>query len=394
MFITARLLGPEGRGVLATVGAWVSLIAALAGLSLGEVSQHRIQGRNRRDWLPEFLGTLIFFAVVLSALSGLVAFVLYRATGGALISGVPSMVVVVAFLALPLLVWDDYVRNLLFAAGKARTYNIMQVVGGTIGLGATLLLLVGFGLGVLGALLAQLLSQTFVAIVALLALTRAAAGRIVVSWREAREMVGGALKLHANTIGTILLVHTDTLMLNHLATTSEVGWYQLSYQLTVIMLIVPQAGSMILYSRMAEIGPDQLWEEQKRLIIQVLGLMTILSVIAYFAAPVVVIWLAGPAFEPSVKVFRWLLPILLGMSLAQLMAPQWIARGIFIPTSVLTICAAIANAVLNYVWIPAYGMMGAVSATLVSYFGIVVLVQMLFAVWCDTRHRALQRGAP
>lgn len=391
MFITARLLGPEGRGVLATIVAWVSLIATVAGLSLGEVSQHRIQQRGRPDWLPEILGTLVFFAVVLSALAGLIVFVLYQTTGGALISGVPTLVVVLAFLALPLMVWDDYAQNLLFAAGRARTFNIMQIVGGTIGLGAIVLLVVVYGLGVLGAILAQLFTQTLMSTASLVVLIRNAAGRLVVSLREARGMAGGALRLHVNTIGVILLAHTDTLMLNHLTTTSEVGWYQLGYQLMIVMLIVPQAGSMILYARMAEVGPDLLWVEQKKLIVQVIGLMVLLSVIAYFIAPLAVIWLAGPAFEPSIKVFRWLLPVLLGMSLAQLMAPQWIARGIFVPTSVLTICAAIANVVLNYIWIPTYGMMGAVSATLVSYFGIVVVVQVFFAVWCDTKHRTLRK---
>lgn len=392
MFVTARFLGPEGRGVLATIVAWVTLTATMAGLSLGEVSQHRLQKRYRTDWLPEILGTMVFFAVTLSALAGLIVFALYRATDGALISGLPTVVVVVAFIALPLMIWDDYAQYLLFAVGKARTFNIMQMVGGTIGLGSIVLLLVVFGLGVLGALVAQIFTQALMSLVSLVALTRAAAGRLVVSLREAREMAGGALRLHVNTIGVILLAHTDTLMLNHLATTSEVGWYQLGYQLILVMLIVPQAGSMILYSRMAEVGPDQLWVEQKKLIIQVLGLMVLLSSVAYFAAPLAVALLAGAAFEPSVSVFRWLLPVLLGMSLAQLMAPQWIARGIFIPTSILTICAAIANAGLNYLWIPAHGMIGAVWATLVSYFGLVVIVQLSFAVWCDTKHQAVRTG--
>ena len=49
LFITARILGPEGQGILAAAIAWVRMFASFGGLSLGQVMQHRFQAQK---WEP------------------------------------------------------------------------------------------------------------------------------------------------------------------------------------------------------------------------------------------------------------------------------------------------------------------------------------------------------
>ncbi|HPG71289.1 MAG TPA: polysaccharide biosynthesis C-terminal domain-containing protein, partial [Syntrophales bacterium] len=107
-----------------------------------------------------------------------------------------------------------------------------------------------------------------------------------------------------------------------------------------------------------------------------------LTVGAYFAAPGLVL-LAGNAFTPSVDLFRMLLPVPLGMSLAQLMTNQWIGRGFFLTTTTLTLATALLNIVLNYLLIPVFGVRGAVWSMIGVYAGLAVMVQLSFALWCD-----------
>ena len=40
--LTARLLGPEGRGQVATITTWVGMFSTFAYLSLGQVALHRM----------------------------------------------------------------------------------------------------------------------------------------------------------------------------------------------------------------------------------------------------------------------------------------------------------------------------------------------------------------
>lgn len=391
MFITARLLGPEGRGVLVIVVAWASLFASFAGLSLGQVSQYRIQLIGRAGWLPGILGVLFFFAGVLSLIACLVAFVVYQATGGAFFAEVPGAVFAVGFLLLPLLIWEEYGSHLLMAADRVRARNVALVTGRTIGIAALIVFLVVLGMGVMGALLAEITALALIAIIGIVVLWRAAGRGISVQWGEVGGMLTGALKLHLNTIGAVLLVQANVVMLGYLATPSDVAWYQLGFQMIAAMLVIPNVASMIVYSRMAELGPDGVWPEQKRLIVQMLGVAAVLSLAMYFLAPSIVHILAGPDFEPSIEVIRALVFAVPAMYLVQLMTPQWIGRGVFLPTSVVTLTTAAANIALNFVLIPDYGIMGAVWAMLAAYLGVAVVVQLCFAVWCEAKYRAARQ---
>lgn len=383
LFLTARLLGPDGRGTVASVIAWVSLFATVAGLSLGQVAQYRIQEIKSTEWLPKIFGTLTFLVIILSLLASIAVLITFYLSEGQLFRGISGSLLAVGILMVPLIIWEDYGSFLLSATNRLRTYNLSQVVGRTIGLIILLVTVYWYGLGVLGAIVSQLSGQLIVALIGFLAIKRLTNRQVSIDIKEIKLLLKGASKLHPNTVGTFILVQSNILMLNHFASKAEIGWYQLSYQIIMTMLAIPQAASMVLFSRMAEIGPNDLWPEQKRVVMQVLVFMLFISLIAYFLMPFVITLLAGPSFKPSIKVFHLLLPVVLGMSLAILLTNQWIGRGIFIPSTILTLGTAIANLLINFFTIPRYGMIGAVWSSLVVFVGITVLTQLFFAYYCE-----------
>src|SRR4051812_45083101 len=71
--ITARALGPEGRGTIATAVTWSLLFATVGYLSLGQVAIHRATGRNSSQWLGPTLGVLLAMAAAVTVLGWLVA---------------------------------------------------------------------------------------------------------------------------------------------------------------------------------------------------------------------------------------------------------------------------------------------------------------------------------
>ncbi|UCG17831.1 MAG: oligosaccharide flippase family protein [Phycisphaerales bacterium] len=386
--VTARILGPDGRGVLVAVISWMTLFASVASLSLGEVSQYWIQLNRKRNWLPPLLGSMLLCLAGLSLLAAAVAIALYWWSDGALMRNIPASFFAIGMLLIPFIIWEQYARYLLLGVGKITLYNIAQVLGGTVGIVAVVGFLAILKQGVSGALFAHMSGVAVFAVIALVSLLRVTSFRIEIDMAGIRRLLGDAMKLHLNTIGVLLMAHANILMLNHYSSTEEVGWYQFSMQLVMAMLIVPQAGAMILYSRVAENGPDRTWPEQKRLIGQIFAVMMVFSVAAYLLAPELVVLLGGAEFEPSVVVFRQLIPVLFGMSFALLMGPQWIGRGVFLLTSIVTVVTGIVNVCLNLFLIPAHGMMGAVWSMNLSFFLIVVIVQSVFAGWVERKSRA------
>jgi O-antigen/teichoic acid export membrane protein len=391
LFITARILGPEGQGILAATIAWVRMFASFGGLSLGQVVQHRFQVQKSESWLSCILGTLLTLCVLFTLLTCAVVFLIYWSTDGAFFKGIPPAVLAIGLIMLPFLIWEEYGSSLLILANRLRTYNAAQFIGRTAGLAALVILLVWMDTKVIGAFVAHVSGQVILASVALVALLSMTPSRPFFSTFEAKALLGGSAKLHLNTIGAFLLAQSTILMLSYLATQEEVGWYSLAYQTVSVLLIIPQSATMVLYSKMATAGPNGIWPEQKKIVIRVMAFLTVLSAAAYFAAPGVV-FLAGDEFIPSIDLFRLLLPVLLGMSLAQLMTNQWIGRGFFLSTTILTLGTALLNILLNYFLIPRFGVNGAVWSMLAAYAGLAVMVQLAFAFWCEKEwRRGIQR---
>lgn len=388
VLVTARMLGPHGQGVIAGATAWVGLIATMAGLSLGQVSQHVIQLKQRRDWLPNIFGTLLYLLGILSFLAFLFAGILYFITQGSFFGKIDPLVLTVAFCMLPMLIWDEYSSNLLASAGRLRTYNLMQVAGRTLWMVLIVILVVVLGLGVFGALIAQILGQLLVALASIYFLW-VAAGRVIrVGRSEIRHILHGSLRLHINTIASFLLGQTSILVLNHYFSKADVGWYYLSWQMVTILSVIPQSVSIVLYAKMADVGPNGIWPAQKRLLLYTMALMLLLITISYLIGPRILITMVGTKYLPSTQYFRLLLPALLGITLAQIMAPQWIGRGLLLQTTVVTAVTAIANLGAQIILVPRYGIIGVVWSTIMSYTVIAVIVQLGFIFWCQQRYTA------
>ena len=385
LVLTAWLLGAENRGVLVVVITWSALFAAVAGLSLGQVSHHEIQLRGTRDWLPDLAGTMLAMGVGLSivAYAGFVLMSWLQPL--APFRGVPRHIVALAGLLIPLVVLDEYLRNLLSASHRARWYAVAQSTGGL--LRAVLVYLAAGPLhsGVGGVLLGLVASQFLVVGLEMWAIRVAAGGCLKVNARYALSLLRGAMRLHPNTIASFLLAYSNVLLLSQLDTKSSVAWFQLALQLASTLLLLPQAAAMKFLGVIARDGPDAAWPEQRRAIAQVMCVVLLLAFVTAAVAGMLVKLVAGPEFLPAVELLRWLLPAMVGLSLAELLAPQWYGRGFFLLSTSLTVVVATANVALNYVFIARYGVVGAAWGTTISCVGVVVVAQLAFAAWCDRR---------
>ena len=388
LVLTAWLLGAENRGVLVVVITWSALFAAVAGLSLGQVSHHEIQLRGTRDWLPDLTGTMLAIGVGLSivAFVGFVLMSWLQPMGP--FRGVPRHIVALAGLLIPLVVLDEYLRNLLSASHRARWYAVAQSTGGVL---RTVLVYLAAGplqMGVGGVLFGLVASQLLVVGLEMWAIRVAAGSPLKVNTRYALSLLRGAMCLHPNTIASFLLAYSNVLLLSQLDTKSSVAWFQLALQLASTLLLLPQAAAMKFLGVIAQDGPDAAWPEQRRAIAQVMCVVLLLASVTAAVAGMLVKLVAGPEFLPAVELLRWLLPAMVGLSLAELLAPQWYGRGLFLLSTSLTVVVATANVVLNYVLIGRYGVVGAAWGTTISCVGLVVVAQLAFAAWCDRRSHA------
>jgi len=368
--LTARLLGPEGRGQVATISTWVAMFSTITYLSLGQVALHRMADDREHKRFGSLLGSLLLLAVILTMIGWLVALGLYWTNPKGVFKGIEVFPLFVGFLALPFMIWEQYGSSLLMGLEHIRTYNRYQVIGRTVSVITVFILVGSLGFGVTGVMESNLLGEIIIAmggIGFLFAFARSKGLTCRPNKAEIKALLSGALKLHFNAIGTFLFTSANILILNHYHGPEQTGYFQLVTQLLGVFMIIPQAATMVIYGKVAKIGVNAAWKDNKRLLIQINLGMIVLIVIAALISPWGIILLAGESFRPAVEPFQWMLLGLIGMTFSTVMAPQWIGRGYFWQAAALTLLLGIINFVANLWLIPQFGIKGAVYAFLGTY---------------------------
>jgi O-antigen/teichoic acid export membrane protein len=390
LFITARYLGPEGRGIYAAAYAWVALAATLGSLSLGQVVIHHAAGRPVDVWLPETVGTCLAITAGATAVVWLAVVVVYGISGGQFFDNLNGPVLFLAFLALPFLMAVQTNRYILNAMDRLRTANGAQLVGATLGVIGVVFFVAILGYGVPGALLATLLGVGGTGLIGWWVTARSA-GHLRPRRAVAARLLRGSAQLHLSAIGNYLLAQSSVLILNHFRPPAETGYYQLAVQLFGLTLLASDAISTVAFGLVAQRGPDDAWPEQRRLLAQALGVVMVIAVAGYLAAPLGIRIVAGAEFLPAVPLFRIILPALLGATFSTIMASQWIGRGLFWQAAVITLAVGAVSVLCDFIFIPQYGMYGALFSTLVAY-GASVVINGVMAMRIQQQWRSRRVG--
>jgi O-antigen/teichoic acid export membrane protein len=384
LVITAHWLGPEGRGQLAVVTTWSGLFFTFGYFSLGQVAIHRATLLRDQPWLGRTLVSLGMVTCVLTIVGWIVAAGLYRLSGGAVFNQLAGPILAIGFLTLPFLLWEHYGSSLLIAVDRLSVYNNAQIVARSLGV-LLLIAMLKMGGQVFEALVANLTVQIMMAVACLPDLLGLARGQpLRPVWPTMRSLLSGGLNLHANAIGTFLIMSTDVLIINYYRGPAETGYYQLAVQLMSGLLIIPQAVSTVVYSHVAQYGPDMAWAFQRRLLLWLTLGMIVLATLAFISSSWLIPIIAGSEFAPAVIPFRWLLLALIGMTFSIVMAAQWIGRGLFWQVSALTVSIGLLNLGASLLLVPHYGMYGSIWGTLITYV-VSIIINGGMVLSCEKR---------
>lgn len=363
--ITARYLGPEGRGIIASVISWVTMFSIFLHFSLGQIFILSLSKNEQKDALSDGISTLIFSIVSFTLLGWLIAALLYMYTDTFIT--IEQSFLIIGFLMLPFFIWESYASYIFTGLEKINTYNKAQVLGRTVSGLVLVISILYLNGGVEAALLSTFLGQLVVFIFCASSIYQFVELSTKKLLKNLLLFFKDGVKLHFNAICAFLVSGVDVIMVNNFKGPEEAGYYQLGAQLLSLTLILPQAASMIIYGRIGTLGAVKAWTSQKKILFQTLLIMLLLALIAALTADYFILLIAGDKFYPTVDLFRLQLISVIGMSISIIMASQWVARGYLIASSVLGITISILNLIGNYLLIPTYGMYGAAYSTIFVY---------------------------
>ena len=204
--LTGRLLGPAGRGTIVAITTWVSLISTFGCLSLGQVAIHRATNARDRSWLGPTLGSLLLLTGIITAAGWLAAGCLFVVTRRQMFHDLPLRLLVLGFLMLPFMVWEQYGSSLLIAIDQLRIYNRAQVFGRAAGLVLIVALLWFLRWREAAAIAALLAAQAVISLAGIQRLWTEAGQHVWPDRDAIAELVRGGIKLHLNSIGALLVL--------------------------------------------------------------------------------------------------------------------------------------------------------------------------------------------
>ena len=102
------------------------------------------------------------------------------------------------------------------------------------------------------------------------------------------------------------------------------------------------------------------------------------GIIAFFLVRPVMVLLYGVEFEPAADGFKLLLPGIIAMGLSRILGNDIAGRNKPEISAVISFIGLVLNIILNYVFVPRYGFLGAAISSSISYTTMFAIRWMLF----------------
>ncbi len=384
--VTARWLGPEGRGIIATVTTWVNLFIELSALSFGTVLIFKATKDHNKKWMSKVIGTLLGHTLLVSLLGWIMIALIY--IGGKywgwpnLLGDISAVALFIGFIILPLGLWDVYTNSLLNIEDRLNVYNKFQIVGSTTNSIFIGILVVVSGLGVIGVLISKVIWQSIIALGGIKNLLNNISSKVTYDYEMHKDLFKNGIKIHLGILGAIMISSIDIIMVNAYLGAEKTGIYQLAVQMIQLMLIVSYAANTVLQGELTRKGVYGVWPYQKKILGLSLAFIICSGIFLGFTADWWLIWIAGEEFRESIVIFQLLLITLVVNTITTVMSVQWIGREWFLLNSGITLMKGFLNIGLNALLIPQYGLLGAVYATIVV-ITLSLFINVAMIIYCE-----------
>ncbi len=210
----------------------------------------------------------------------------------------------------------------------------------------------------------------------------------VITWRLDWGFTRGLLKASPAFFGTVLASNLfwrlDVLMMSLLRTPEEVGLYAAALRLIVLCQEVPKSIQMNLLPPLASLYPDsmaafRLLIERTAKYLLIYAFPVVLGILVL--APDIMVMIFGEPFLAAVPILRVLAVSLLPFGLMKLFGNVLVAAH-YPWVDFATICmGVIVNLILNSIFIPSYGAIGAAYTTLATITVALVLRGAFLWLW-------------
>jgi PST family polysaccharide transporter len=191
-----------------------------------------------------------------------------------------------------------------------------------------------------------------------------------VDYANMRKIFLSALPIALSSAAIIIFSKSDQLMIGYMLSFSDNGQYALASTFISALYFIPTALSQVLYPRVLSISinsEDKLNIFMQKKIEVMLVVIVPILIVMYIIFPVYVNAIGKEGFSSSVSCFNIMMWSLLSVTLGVASNKWLIANNLQRLAFYRTLAAAVINIILNFVFIPAFGINGAAFASVLAH---------------------------
>ncbi len=365
--ILARVLGPEGRGVFALACLLPSMIVTFGGLGIGPATAFYVA---RGDFpRKQVLGNNLLIALAMGSVGVLIGVVIIVFFRQRLFPGVNPAYLYFVLAFIPIEFLAAYTRYVLLGAQWIRKFNYVDIGQAVLFLALISVFLLGINAGVSGALACMLLTNIITNVLCLM-WAKSAAGGVDLTFNTAylKKSVTYGSKVHVSNILGFLNYRVDMLFISAFLGPSAVGLYAIGVGLVEKLWLVSQAAGTVLFPQVSAEKDEKRRKEFTPLVVRTVLWITALGAVALvILSRWAVLLLYSDKFLPAVGALQALLVGTVALSAGRVLGSDISGRGRPELNIFIGIVTVATNIVLNWIWIPRYGISGAAWASTVSY---------------------------
>src|SRR5690606_33684852 len=218
--ITARYIGPEGNGIIASLLVYPSLFMSIGSLGIRQSTTYFLgKGIYEEVKIRTAITQIWFLTTILSVV---VSYVLMRYYSS---SGENHLWVILALLPIPFSLFNTYNSGIFLGKNDVGTFNRINWIPSLIVLLGTVCLVMAFNLGVSGAMAATIGGPLFMFFVLLFKNKFIQAFSLRIDWKIIKSMLSLGVVYAVSLLIINLNYKVDIILLDKLSTPFEMGIY-------------------------------------------------------------------------------------------------------------------------------------------------------------------------
>lgn len=375
--VTARYLGPGGRGLLALVNISLNMLLLLSGFGLSYSLTYFV-AKERVD-VRQALGVAVLASLLLGALGVTVSAALYWLLAGSVLRGVPFLLFVFGIIGLPALIFVELWTTIRIARSEFEVTTVYQIIVILVTLGMTVLVLMAFHGGVWGLVIASTATSVVFSL-GLLVLSIRKDG-ISFDLRGVRHpLMKYGLKVYAGSLVNSVYLRLDAYILNAFSTKANVGQYSMAVTINEKLWLVDSALNQAVLPEVISKGE----RESAKLVALACRTLLLFTGVVALALGLSGHWvmglLYGKEFLPAVLPLQLLLPGTVVYSASKPLATYFSGQlGKPGTTSMIAAGTALASVAVYLVFVPRLAAVGAALGSTIVYAGVFMVLLRMFS---------------